>query len=295
MANARKRLEAIQKLLAISGWKPKNQGDLDALRAVVEGAVSGVSRLSPHARRILEALQRQEISSGSFPAGQPPTQPPGKTAGGFGQPPRNQLRTRVPQGYPEEQPSFSDEFFTPTSSNVYSFQFFRRQGENNGTLFVTFKASSLNHKALSHGESRHKGGRKQLRGISGHTVGRGRSNAPGPTYQYTGMSNSNEQGVPYRVFVEMKNAYSKGTFVWEVLRGHTKGTPIDYNAGYRYGLVVGQLVGKSAMQYIPRKATNAGFKTRSIADMGTGRRGFTSSTLPPTSNGGGFSTRAPFR
>ena len=273
---------------------PVVQG-IETLRRLLTTASRG-RNLSQDARQILNVLQQLERESqqaqsrqgsgsgGGFRSGEPPTRTPGQTASSFGQPPRNQLRTKFPQGYPEEQPSFSDEFMTPTSSNVYSFQYFRRPGDLDGTLFVTFKASALNGNALSRGGARFKGGRKQLHGILGHTVGSKRFNSPGSTYAY--------HRVGHEVFTAMKRAYSKGEFVWETLRGHTKGTPIDYSAGYKYSLVVGQLLtGEVVGQYVPRKATNSGFVTRSLADTGTGRRSFVSSTLPPSAAGGGFSSR----
>ena len=293
----------LQRLLALlrqAGVSvPVVQG-IDTLRKLLTTAVRGRS-LSADARQILGILQNIEREARRSPSGrdesrpitaadvgfrpgQPPTRTPGQTASSFGQPPRNQLRTKFPQGYPEEQPSFSDEFMTPTSSNVYSFQYFRRPGDLDGTLFVTFKASALNGNALSRGGARFKGGRKQLHGILGHTVGSKRFNSPGSTYAY--------HRVGHEVFTAMKRAYSKGEFVWETLRGHTKGTPIDYSAGYKYSLVVGQLLtGEVVGQYVPRKATNSGFVTRSLADTGTGRRSFVSSTLPPSAAGGGFSSR----
>lgn len=291
------RLLSLLRRAGVSG--PVVQG-IDTLRKLLH-AVSSGRPMSHDANQIMNILRAIELENQrlsarqpqpeivapppmGFRSGDPPTRSPGQTANSFGQPPRNQLRTKFPQGYPEEQPRFSDEFMTPTSSNVYSFQFFMRAGDRQGTLFVTFKASSLNTGVMHKGSARFSGGRKQLHGILGHTVGSKRSNAPGATYAY--------HSVAHQVFVDMKRAYSKGEFVWKVLRGHTKGTPIDYSAGYRYSLVVGQvLTGELVGQYIPRKATNRGFVTRSLSDTGTGRRSFTSSTLPPGPHGRGFSSR----
>lgn len=312
MASFRQELESLRKILQALGSRARPE--VGPLLNLVNAAIAGRQVTIPSSlRNLLKQVRASAGGSGSRSAGssgrqpedqfrswkppepgEPRDRPPGNVTRAPLYPP-NQQRTRMPQGYPEEQPQFTDEFLTPSSSNVYSFQFYRRPGDQVGFLFVTFKASAINRKAISYGDPRHKGGRRQLRGIAGKTVGPGRSNAPGPTYVYTGVSGAGEQGVPVSVFNDMKTAYSKGKFVWEVLRGHTKGTPVDYNAGYRYSLVVGQLLKGSKLPYIPRKATNRGFVTRSVSDIGTGRRSFISSTLPPSSrNGGGFSTRKLF-
>ena len=292
MAFSNSEIQQLLGLLRQAGVRIPHVQGIDGLRRILATITKGRS-LSRDAQQILAVLTqiaRESQASGvgrgptGFPAGSTPIQPPGHTANSFGPPPRNQLRTKFPQGYPEEKPRFSDEFMTPTSSNVYSFQYFLRSGDREGTLFVTFKASSINTGVLNRGGPRFQGGKRQLHGVLGHTVGSKRSNAPGATYAY--------HRVPHQVFVDMKRAYSKGKFVWEVLRDHEKGTPIDYSAGYKYSLVVGQLLtGEYMGQYIPRKATNRGFVTRSLSDMGTGRRGFISSTLPPSVGGGGFTTR----
>lgn len=208
-------------------------------------------------------------SSGGFRTRPPPAQATGELSR------RKRTLPYQPTGLPED-PShayFSDEFLAPTSSNVYSFQFFRRPHDTFGILYVTYKASGINRSALSKGGPRHRGGRRQLRGTPGATVrGGARPNQPGPTYGYS--------AVPTHVFDEMKRAYSKGTFVWDSLR--IRGTIHGHR--YNYFLATGQLLtnkqGEYAGQYVPRLATKKGFRTRSVSDFGLGRRSFVSSTLP---------------
>ena len=169
---------------------------------------------------------------------------------------------------------------TPTSSNVYSFQFHRRPGDTTGTLYVTYKANAFHAGSLSTGR-RKKGGRTgdtQLMGRAGRTVS-GKENSPGSKYAYL--------NVPPAVFTRMKDAYSKGKFVWDELR--VRGTIHGHR--YRYVLAQGQLVGSQGRLYVPRKATRGGYVTRSVRTGSTGRGGFQTSTLPATAGGGGFSTR----
>jgi len=179
---------------------------------------------------------------------------------------------------PGEQSQYGEEIFTPQSSNVFSFSYFRPAGSRLGTLYVTYKASGLNPGSVSVGQRQHGKSlsRQQSLGTRGSTV-RGKKNERGPTYAYS--------QVPPAVYTGMKNAVSKGKFVWDKLR--IRGT--IYGHRYNYALVQAQVTpGVGAGTYIPRKATPKGFRTRSIANVGSGRRGFQTSTLPQQN---GFSTR----
>jgi hypothetical protein len=298
----RQQLDAIINALSVGGRRPSRAEAVNALLKVLRAAVGGsVAGMSPKA--ILNTLKNSSRGSlGSAPGGnfggtagsspykppipgEPPQVPPGTTAASAPPPPFGRRPKYQPEGYPEERGNFSEEFLSPQSSNVYSFQYYRRPRDRTGILYVTFKAQGLNTGAMSHGAPRFKGGRRQLRGERGKTVTGMKRNAPGPTYAYF--------AVPPAVFTRMQSAASKGTFVWDELR--IRGTV--YGHRYNYSLVVGQLTESATGapgQYIPRKATKRGFVTRSISDIGTGRRGFISSTLPPTtlpSGGQGFSTR----
>lgn len=264
------------------------------LRPVVQALQQGnVSRLPRRTQQALEDLGQQLLlprtSAGSAP---PPGEPPAdEPAAATPDPGRRHPRTRQPQGFPEEQQNFSDEFLTPTSSNVYSFQYYRppgdsgRAGQTKGILYVTYKANEIRAKygdppSGMFGATRSTGSRKQLHGERGSTVGK-KLNKPGPTYAYF--------DVPISVFKGMKDAYSKGHYVWETLRVEHS----VYGHRYRYLLVVGQIVkrrGGGLSQYVPRKAGRKGFVTRSVSDIGTGRRGFVTSTLHAPKTGTGYRT-----
>lgn len=225
--------------------------------------------------------QTQTAPGGSGTGGRSPrnrlTQPPEPP-----QPPRTRGLERIggrraPAGAPplpgEESPQM-EEILTPQSSNVFSFAY----DPYTSTLFVTYQAHALNPDSVSTGRGR-QGGRSQLRGKLGKTVG-GKTGERGPMYSYL--------DVPARVYQRMRLASSKGKFVWDELR--IRGT--IYGHKYRYQLVQGQVTTQGGISgvYIPRKATRQGFRTRSVADIGSGRRGFESSTLPAQR---GFSTRKP--
>lgn len=159
------------------------------------------------------------------------------------------------------------EILTPQSSNVYSFAYHRRQGDKLGTLYVRFKGHIVNPHSTHVGGGT-LGGRQQLHGALGRTVGR-KTDEPGALYAY--------YAVPVEIYNKMQSAQSKGTFVWDALR--IRGT--IYGHQYRYQLVAGfETAGSKGFQYIPRRATKEGFKVRSVADVGTSRRGYVSSTLP---------------
>ncbi len=141
--------------------------------------------------------------------------------------------------------------------------------------------------ASGEGEARH-GGREQLLGTRGRTVS-GKSNQRGAMYAY--------DEVPVAVYNALLTARNRGkdegpgagtpgTTVWDKLR--VRGS-VD-GSRYSYRLVQGAVVTQEGVsgQYVPCKATKRGFQVRSLADVGSGRRGFISSTLPAQR---GFSTR----
>jgi hypothetical protein len=88
---------------------------------------------------------------------------------------------------------------------------------------------------------------------------------PGATYAY--------YDVPLEKYRRFQNAsaVSAGNAVWDYLR--IRGT--IWNHQHRYRLI--QVSG----DYIPRKATRLGFKTRHLPAPGVGRRSFRRSTLAP--------------
>lgn len=270
-----------------------------ALEAVFGAGTAPTSSNVAAAKALLEALGYTVEKGGRIaptaPGGRrppplPPTPgtrpPPAPSPQQPPAPPQTRFSTRTPElGRPpargEEDPFGPEIHLTPQSSNVYSFSYYRRAGEATGTLFVRFKAQRLNADSVSHGTGR-LGGRRQLHGSLGSTVAGGdRPNLPGVLYAY--------YRVPPGVYLRMQTASSKGKFVWDNLR--VRGT--IYGHKYAYAAVQGQVTTDALTPgirgtYIPRRATKSGFKTRSIADVGTGRRGFQSSTLPSQI---GFSTR----
>lgn len=191
------------------------------------------------------------------------------------------------RGAEDEEPHFSDEFLVPSSSNVFSYQYFRRPHDRLGILYVTFKGSHINPDAVRVGRVK-KGkstSRSQLIGNLGSTVGGKKGYRPGANEDSRGATYA-YYDVPAEVFARMKAAASKGKFVWDALR--VRGT--IYGHRYRYSLVTGSPTDEGK-PYIPRRATSTGFRTRSLADPGTGKRGFRTSTLPASRLGGGFTTR----
>ena len=282
----------------------KGPGALGALTALVNLFTSGrrgqeakraaqsLGQTVQSARRLLEQVGYTVTPGGtvkpvpqsrSAPPVQPPpiqrpvpTPQPQAPIPGTVRPIGSRFTTQPAPPRPGEESPYGEEILTPQSSNVYSFSYARRPGDTVGTLFVRYKASGLNPDSVSSGKGR-RGGREQLHGKLGSTV-KGKKNEPGPLYAYL--------RVPPSVYSRMQAASSKGRFVWDTLR--IRGTV--YGHKYAYQLVQGQVItdGKISGVYIPRKATKKGFQVRSVADVGTGRRSFQSSTLPSQR---GFSTR----
>lgn len=244
---------------------------------------SGATKEAPEERRTGGGGRR----TGGRGPGLPtlPATPPGGGSGGDGSnlPAGGFNRSRFNPNYAppipgqESESPLSEEILCgEQSSNVFAFQYDYQAS----TLFVTYWGHKLNSGGVSKGRVRRWRGRSrpQLIGQAGRTISGGGRGGRGARYAYF--------DVPMRVFERMRRASSKGKFVWDELR--VRGTV--YGHKYRYSLVQGQVSTQKGVQgvYIPRKATAQGFRTRSVADLGTGRRGFQTSTLPSQN---GFSTR----
>lgn len=220
-------------------------------------------RRPPRDRHPQPPETRQPLTS---PQREAPPEPPGTATAPQRQPAWNE------PPLPGDPSPFGQEILSPQSSNVYSFSFVphgtNRAAKSTGTLFVTFKANKLNAGNVSTGKGR-RGGLNQLRGRLGGTVS-GKTNERGPMYAYL--------NVPTRLYQQMVRASSKGKFVWDNLR--IRGTV--YGHKFTYQLVSGSVTIQDGVSgtYIPRRATRRGFAVRSVATVGTGRRGFQSSTLP---------------
>lgn len=228
----------------------------------------------------LERSLAPQPSAPTAPADQPARQP-----GPSAPPPpftsRGNRAMREPPK-PGEQTSLS-EFIdcSRQSSNVFGFQYDYKKK----LLYVAFQGHQLNQGALSRGRVKRGGrmGRDQNIGTPGRTV-TGARGGRGATYAY--------HGVPSKIFDLMRQAASKGKFVWDHLR--VRGT--IYGHQYRYTLVQGQVQPKNGGVYIPRKATRGGYKSRSLVDIGSstargGRMSFQTSTLPARSFANKLSSR----
>lgn len=168
-----------------------------------------------------------------------------------------------------EEPHYriSRTHFTPQSSNVFSFMY----DYMTSTLYVRYKAPLINTSAVKNVTG--KGKMPGMHGKLGSTV-IGKSDAPGPLYAY--------YDVPTRVYKRLTLAKSAGTAVWDDLR--IRGTVWGHK--FRYGLIGSPKVAGQDGQmahYVPRRATKAGFRTRSL--KGGGNR-YVGSTLPEQLNRG---------
>lgn len=239
-------------------------------------------------------IQRPPGSGATPPPPPPPRITPAPPGGFRSRIAGGQFRTQAEPPRPGDEPEYGEEILTPNSTNVYSFSYARMGGALHGTLYVTFQAHTVGNvkKVVTT-----KGGRKsrvQLRGQSGRTVG-AKTGGRGATYAY--------YRVPpkvYRRLLEVKDkgnqegpgVKSPGTGVWDMLRvrsGSTGGKKGVFGHQYNYALVQGQVTPDAGGVYIARRLTAGGFKTRSITDLGSGQRGFQTSTLPEQ---GGFRTRS---
>lgn len=258
----------------ISRFLGRNHTILDELRKALGGGIStrDIARELMRGADMLDEPQARTGGAGRGRGGGRTGLPPDEP-----DPPDSPLqpvgrsRKDAPPRPGEESP-FGQETITPQSSNVFSFSY----QPKTSTLYVTFKANKLNPDSVRKGRGR-RGGMEQLRGALGSTVS-GKTNERGPMYAYL--------RVKAEVYQRMQIAQSKGRFVWDELR--RRGT-IDGHR-YRYHLVQGQVVTQAGVSgtYIPRKATSEGFRVRSVASIGEGRRRFESSTLPSQN---GFRTR----
>lgn len=177
------------------------------------------------------------------PPQQPPAPPGSAPASGGEQFDRIQLLGRGAFYYEEDiRDLIGREHLTPGSSNVYSFVY-ENELPNTGILYVTFRAW--------------------------HPGQRGKSNSPGPTYAYY-----NVPLTAYRSFLADADV-SAGRAVWDYLR--VRGTVYDHR--YPYRIVAGSTIPSGGV-YVPRKATRLGFKNRSVAFFGVGRRDAHRSSLP---------------
>lgn len=157
--------------------------------------------------------------------------------------------------WPDIDEFVAGERLTPNSSNVFSY-FWKPdgpisgkhpvQGNRNGTLFVTFK---LWHPGMAKGA---------------------RPNQAGPMYAYS--------NVPLSKYVAFENSAtgSAGSAVWDYLR--VRGSRSGHQHPYR--LVAGALVPHGG-QYVPRKATAKGYRSRSLATPKRRGGGVQRSTLAP--------------
>lgn len=228
---------------------------LDAARELLEEA--GYTVISP------EEAARKGVPPMTAPGPEPPA------TVGLGPEPRVVIQPALAPGLepptPSEAPEWSDEVNVATkSSNVWAFQYHYPSS----TLRVTFKAPKLNPRSVS--VARSKGGLSRVKGTLGKTI-TGKSNQPGPVYHYF--------DVPARVFMRLTKAGSPGAGVWDELR--IRGTV--YGHQYRYQLASGAIVqvgdGRMAA-YVPRRATRKGFRSRSLAEVGRGKRRYMTSSLP---------------
>lgn len=238
-----------------------------ASRRALARAQSAIEQLSPAGAP--PAAPPRTPTSAPAPGGQPPP-PPGWAGGGFSSRfPGSTLDFGAEPPLPGQQSPYGEEILTPQSSNVFSFSYMRLPGQRTGTLYVVYKANSLNPGSLSTGHRRQGRGlsRRQLLGKLGSTVS-GKTNSRGPMYAYL--------KVPPGVYTGMKEAASKGKFVWDRLR--IRGTIHGHQ--FNYVLIHGSVTIQPGVSgvYIPRKATAAGFRSRAVRDIGS--KTFQTSTLP---------------
>jgi hypothetical protein len=258
-AAAKNVVNAMDAVLGGRTTRPVSPRELENVEALLREAgylVSPTGLVEP----IAPPVQRQRVGEPQAPKTETVVQP-------MGQRWPTQRATNSEPPLPGQQSPYGQEIETPESSNVFAFSY----DAATQTLYVTYKAHVVHADAVTRGSGR-KGGSSQLRGKRGRTVGakitdHASGNARGSMYAYL--------RVPEGVYDNMKAAISKGKFVWTALR--MKGTL--YGHQYAYQLVQGQVTPSVGGVYIPRKATSEGFRVRSVAELGTGRRGFQSSTL----------------
>jgi hypothetical protein len=254
--------------------RPLSESDVPAS---VWQAVERMTKSAPLSADDRSVINRH-VSTRALPyhAPHPHSLPPGPTA------PKVDDASKFNSGFEpprdgETSPLTEEVLCVEQSSNVYSFAY----DYESSTLFVTYQGHKLRPKSLKRQRKKiaKSESSPQLVGEIGSTVGSGRGGR-GALYAYL--------DVPSRVFERMKLGASKGKFVWNELR--IRGT--IYGHKFPYHLVQGFVSTQRGVggTYIPRRATKEGFRTRSVAELGTGRRGFQTSTLPQQ-DGTGFRTR----
>lgn len=276
-------------------------GDLGELAGIILDVMgSGRKVTNRDVTRAIELLQSQGF--GVSPAPQPPqppgpvesppvqgvptvpsvrrTGPTGRTAGDT-EIPIEVLPARIggryrPGHYPDGlQGELSPIIFVPESSNVHSFFYDYAEG----VLYVRFREGDVI------------GTRKSKSVCTGKEYSMSiKDNSPGPLYSYGGR----KRRIPPELYNSMAAAASKGKFVWTELR--VCGSVYQHKYPYT-------LTDVPAGGNVPRKATRppmgtptpegqpplrpgqgdrprATFRVRTVPTVGTGRRGFRTSTLP---------------
>lgn len=163
--------------------------------------------------------------------------------------------TRIRGAYdlvPEGVEGLSPEIETPESSNIYSLQY----DYNEGILYVRFKAEGniIGRKIMTSICS----GKEYMCQIRDHE--------PGPLYSYGGRGHK----ITPDQFAAFVGATSKGQHLWQHYRvcGSTWAHQVPYT------------MVSTVSDYVPRKATRAGLRVRTVPTVGHGRRGGRLSTLP---------------
>lgn len=157
--------------------------------------------------------------------------------------------------FPDDPDNFwQNEILTPQSSNVYSFAYDKKRG----ILYVTYRAPG-EAVDVRHGTNICDG-REYSYGA--------RANVRGPMYAY----GSAARPIPETLFDEMQGAVSVGKFVWDRLR--VCGSVWQHQ--YPYALVSPSM---GNQLYVPRRATQLGFRVRAVPMVGKGRRSVEWSTL----------------
>ena len=228
----------------------------DLWRHVRQAEAEYITQLRKMAERIHSEEQQDESLRGPAPG-----PPPGR----IWELPKAERRTPAepPTPYEEYNRRFSPLYQRPQSSNVYSFQY----DYLDNILYVQYKAPIISPNV------KNIGGR--VVGELGKTVRSNRTvprpHAPGFLYAY--------YGVPGAVFRTLIDGSSPGGGVWDVLR--VRGT--IHGTQYPYRLVQGSLGpaerGEPAV-YVPRRATNRGFRQRAVPALGRGKRPYMQSSLP---------------
>lgn len=182
------------------------------------------------------------IMSGAPPIQRPPRPPTGNAPSGDDDYDDIEIFGRDITSEPDGPEQIQYNLRLVSSSNVYGY-WFMPETASMGILYVTF----LEYVPVS----------------AGGTGDRG--NGPGATYGYYDFPLAK-----YRQFEAMA-ASSAGGAVWDYCR--VRHSASEHQHTYRLVSTAGE--------YVPRKATADGFKTRAVANPGMGPRGFRRSQLDP--------------